>query len=174
VSLSSYAGLIRKVAFPHELVVYASIAATLTLQFGGYVAVLLVLRAFGEPLHLEGLLLAIPLWIVMAVAITGLTLALASLQVFIRDVEHVLMPILMILMYLTPILYPLSLVPANLRIWVAANPFNWVVARLREALLDGQLGVHPSDVVAVAVALLLFAGGRWVFRRLSPHFEDFV
>ena len=71
VSLLSYAGLIRKVAFPHELVVYASVAATLTLQFGGYVAVLLVLRAFGEPLHLEGLLLAIPLWIVLAVAVTG-------------------------------------------------------------------------------------------------------
>lgn len=174
VSLSSYAGLIRKVAFPHELVVYASIAATLTLQFGGYVAVLLVLRAFGEPLHLEGLLLAIPLWIVMAVAITGLTLALASLQVFIRDVEHVLMPILMILMYLTPILYPLTLVPAELRPWVAANPFGWLVGRLRDALLDGRLAVHVDDLVAVVVAALMLAGGRWMFRRLSPHFEDFL
>jgi len=174
VSLSSYAGLIRKVAFPHELVVYASIAATLTLQFGGYVAVLLVLRAFGEPLHLEGLLLAIPLWIVMAVAITGLTLALASLQVFIRDVEHVLMPILMILMYLTPILYPLTLVPADLRPWVAANPFGWLVGRLRDALLDGRLAVQVDDLVAVVVAALMLAGGRWMFRRLSPHFEDFL
>jgi len=174
VSLSSYAGLIRKVAFPHELVVYAWIAATLTLQFGGYVAVLLVLRAFGEPLHLEGLLLAIPLWIVMAVAITGLTLALASLQVFIRDVEHVLMPILMILMYLTPILYPLTLVPAELRPWVAANPFGWLVGRLRDALLDGRLAVQADDLVAVVVAVLMLAGGRWMFRRLSPHFEDFL
>jgi lipopolysaccharide transport system permease protein len=174
VSLQSYAGLIRKVAFPHELVVYASIAATLTLQFAGYVAVLLVLRAFGEPLHLEGLLLAIPLWIVMAVAITGLALALASLQVFIRDVEHVLMPILMILMYLTPILYPLTLVPADLRPWVAANPFGWLVTRLRDALLDGHLAVQADDLVAVAVAALLFACGRWMFRRLSPHFEDFL
>ena len=174
VSLASYAGLIRKVAFPHELVVYASIAATLTLQFGGYVAVLLVLRGFGEPLHLEGLLLAIPLWIVMAVAITGLTLALASLQVFIRDVEHVLMPILMILMYLTPILYPLTLVPADLRPWVAANPFGWLVGRLRDALLDGRLAVQVDDLVAVLVAALMLAGGRWMFRRLSPHFEDFL
>ena len=56
VSLSSYAGLIRKVAFPHELVVYASIAATLTLQFGGYVAVLLVLRAFGALSDVHGLI----------------------------------------------------------------------------------------------------------------------
>ncbi len=45
VSIASYAGLIRKVAFPHELVVYASVAATLALQFAGYLVVLVVLRA---------------------------------------------------------------------------------------------------------------------------------
>jgi homopolymeric O-antigen transport system permease protein len=174
VSLGSYSGLIRKVAFPHELVVYASVAATLTLQFAGYVAVLLVLYAFGEPLHLTGLLIAVPMWIVLAVAVTGLALALSSLQVFIRDVEHVLMPVLMILMYLTPILYPLTLVPAELRPWVAANPFGWLVGRLREALLDGHFGLQIDDILAVVVALLLFAGGRWMFRRLSPHFEDFL
>src|SRR5262245_20775793 len=69
VSLASYAGLIRKVAFPHELVVYASVAATLALQFTGYVAVLVVLAAFGEPVRFEGLIVAIPLWAVMALAV---------------------------------------------------------------------------------------------------------
>jgi len=95
-------------------------------------------------------------------------------QVFVHDVEHVLLPVLMILMYLTPILYPLSLVPENLRRLVAINPFNWVVARLRESLLDGRIVLHLSDALALAVAIALFAGGLWVFRRLSPHFEDFV
>ena len=54
-SLASYAGLIRKVAFPHEIVVYASVGATLALQFAGYVVVLIALRAFGEPVRFEGL-----------------------------------------------------------------------------------------------------------------------
>ena len=62
VSLPGYGGLIRKVAFPHEVVVYASVAATFALQFAGYVVVLAVLRAIGEPVHLVGLVLAIPLW----------------------------------------------------------------------------------------------------------------
>ena len=172
--LASYSGMIRKVAFPHEIVVLASVSATFTLQFAGYVAVLVVLKLAGEPIHLTGLVVAIPVWLVLVTGIVGITFALAALQVFVRDVEHVLMPILMILMYLTPILYPLSLVPANLRDLVAANPFNWVVTRLREALLDGRMAVHASDALAVAIALLLYAGGRWVFRRLSPHFEDFV
>lgn len=174
VSIAAYAGLIRKVAFPHELVVYASVAATLVLQFLGYLVVLVVLAAFGEPVHFEGLVLALPLWIVLALAITGLALAFAALQVFIKDVEHILMPVLMILMYLTPILYPLSLVPERMRPWVAANPFGYLVNRLRDALLDGRLGVDWGDALAAGVAVVLFAAGRWLFLRLSPHFEDFV
>src|SRR5207237_5364990 len=103
VSIAGYAGLIRKVAFPHEFIVYASVAATLVLQFAGYLVVLVVLALFGEPVRFEGLLLAIPLWLVLAVGVTGLALGLAALQVFIRDIEHILLPVLMILMYLTPI-----------------------------------------------------------------------
>jgi ABC-type polysaccharide/polyol phosphate export permease len=173
-SLGSYAGLIRKVAFPHELVVYASVCATLVLQLAGYLVVLVALVAYGEPLHLEGLLIAIPLWVVLAIGVIGITLFFAALQVFVRDVEHVLMPVLMILMYLTPILYPLKLVPESMRPWVAANPFSWLVGRLRDALLEGHLALEWGDAVALGVALALFAGGLWVFRRLSPHFEDFV
>ena len=109
-----------------------------------------------------------------AIAVTGLAFLLASLQVFIRDVEHVLMPVLMILMYLTPILYPLSLVPDELRPWVAANPFAWLVARLRDALLDGRLALQWTDAAMLAGAVVVLLGGRWVFLRLSPHFEDFV
>jgi ABC-type polysaccharide/polyol phosphate export permease len=174
VSLAGYAGMIRKVAFPHELVIYASVAATLVLQFAGYLAVLVVLALFGERVHFEGLLLAVPLWLVMALAVLGLSLCFAALQVFIRDVEQLLMPTLMILMYLTPILYPLTLVPEYLRPWVAANPFGWLVGRLRDCLLDGRLGLEWGDAVALAGALALFIAGRWVFRRLSPQFEDFI
>src|ERR1700676_2798893 len=158
VSIAAHAGLIRKVAFPHEIVVYASVAATLALQLVGYLVVLIVLA----------------LWIVLGVAVAGLSLALSALQVFIKDVEHILMPVLMILMYLTPILYPLTLVPEGMKPWVAANPFGYLVDRLRDALLDGKLALQWGDAVAVIVALALFVAGRWVFLRLSPHFEDFV
>ena len=174
VSIAGYAGMIRKVAFPHEIIVYASVTATLILNLAGYLAVLVVLFIAGEPIHFEGLLIALPLWLVMAIAVAGVTLALAAVQVFVRDVEHVLMPLLMILMYVTPILYPLALVPESLRPWVAANPFGWLVERLRDALLDGRIQLVPGDAIAVAVAVALFFAGRAVFRRLSPHFEDFV
>jgi ABC-type polysaccharide/polyol phosphate export permease len=174
VSIAGYGGMIRKVAFPHELIVLASVAATFVLQFAGYLAILAVLRIAGEPIHLRGLLIAVPIWAVLLVGVAGLTFFVAALQVFVKDVEHVLMPLLMMLMYLTPILYPLTLVPEGVRPWVAANPFNWVVGRLRDGLLEGRLSLQPSDALAVAISIALFVAGRWVFRRLSPHFEDFV
>jgi len=174
VSIAGYGGMIRKVAFPHELIVLASVAATFALQFAGYLAILAVLRIAGEPIHLRGLLIAVPVWAVLLIGIAGLTFLVAALQVFVKDVEHVLMPLLMMLMYLTPILYPLTLVPEGVRPWVAANPFNWVVSRLRDGLLEGRLSLQSSDALAVAIAVALFVAGRWVFRRLSPHFEDFV
>jgi len=174
VSIAGYSGMIRKVAFPHELIVLASVAATFALQFAGYLAILAVLRIAGEPIHLRGLLIAVPVWAVLLIGIAGLTFLVAALQVFVKDVEHVLMPLLMMLMYLTPILYPLTLVPEGIRPWVAANPFNWVVSRLRDGLLEGRLSLQSSDALAVAIAVALFVAGRWVFRRLSPHFEDFV
>jgi lipopolysaccharide transport system permease protein len=174
ISIGNYSGLIRKVAFPHELIVFASVAATLSLQFVGYMIVLIALWVFGEPLRFEGLLLAIPLWLIVGIAVTGIALVLAALQVFIRDIEHVLMPSLMMLMFLTPILYPLTMVPESLRPWVAANPFSWVVERFRDALLRGNITPRWDDALALVVAISLFFAGRWVFRRLSPHFEDFV
>jgi ABC-type polysaccharide/polyol phosphate export permease len=174
VSIAGYGGMIRKVAFPHELIVLASVAATFVLQFAGYLAILAVLRIAGEPIHVRGLLIAVPVWAVLLIGITGLTFLVAALQVFVKDVEHVLTPLLMMLMYLTPILYPLTLVPEGVRPWVAANPFNWIVGRLRDGLLEGRLTLQPSDALAVAIAIALFVAGRWVFRRLSPHFEDFV
>ena len=174
ISIAGYAGMIRKVAFPHEIVVLASVAATFVLQFAGYLAILAVCAFPASRSICAACYSPLAVWIVLLIGITGLTFLVAALQVFIKDVEHVLMPLLMMLMYLTPILYPLTLVPEGMRSWVGANPFNWVVGRLRDALLDGRLALQSTDVLALAVAIALFVGGRWVFRRLSPHFEDFV
>ena len=175
VSMPAYGALIRKVAFPHEIVVYASVAATFALQFAGYLVVLVVLSAFGEPVRFEGLVLAIPVWAILALGVTGIALALAALQVFVRDVEHVLAPLLTILMYLTPILYPLAMVPEgraavgrgeSVRL-ARRSPARSAARRPRRRPCGAMPSRSPPP-------LALFFGGRWIFRRLSPHFEDFV
>ncbi|MDR1528840.1 MAG: ABC transporter permease [Burkholderiales bacterium] len=172
--LSGYAGLIRKVVFPHEIAVYAVLAGTFALQIFGYFVVLLVLKALGEPVHLRGLLGAVPVLVVMMIAVTGVTLILAALQVFIRDIEHILPPLLMLLMFLAPILYPMSAVPEKMAVLLSLNPFTWVANRLRDMLILGDLTPHFGDLVALCVAVAVLVCGRAFFLRLSPYFEDFV
>ena len=104
---------------------------------------------------------------------TALALVLAALQVFLRDVEHVIGPLLMIVFYATPILYPVSLVPANLRWAYQLNPVAYLVGRLRDAVLhSGQLAVGDAWLL-IGAALACWAAVVF-FRRLAPHFEDFL
>src|SRR5439155_1627775 len=158
VAIPGYGALIPKVAFPHEVVIYASVAATFALQMAGYLVVLIVLFAFGEPVRFEGLVLAIPLWAILALAVTGIALALAAQQVFVRDVEHVLAPLLTILMYLTPILYPLRLVAALLRGRPAADVFCALDGITLEMSRGESLGVIGENGGGKSTLLKIIVG----------------
>lgn len=172
-SIAANAGLIRKVAFPHRLLVFSSMLASCAIHAAGFVAVLVALKATGEPIRLEGLPIAFVLLVPYMLLATGIGAALAALQTLLRDVEHVIQVLITILFYASPILYPASLVPERLRHWMDANPLGWFSERLREVLLQGA-GLVPGDAVAAVGCLVAFGAGMWIFERLSPHFEDFL
>jgi len=174
VSVVNQSALIKKVTFPHELVVLATVCAASAIHLIGYIVIMLILLLAGEPIQPLGFFTAMLIWIVLLVASCGAGFLFAALQVFLKDTEHILGPVLMILFYLTPILYPASLVPGQLRPFVEANPFSYLVGRLQDALLKGGPYLAPGDILALVVAIGIFLGGRWVFRRLSPLFEDFL
>jgi lipopolysaccharide transport system permease protein len=172
-SVAANGGLIRKVAFPHSLLVFSSMLASCAIHAAGFVAVLVALKLSGEPIRLAGLPFAFILLLPYMLLATGIGAALAALQTLLRDVEHVVQVLMTILFYASPILYPASLIPQNLRGWVNANPLAWFSERLREVLLQGS-GLVPGDALAALGCLAVFAAGLWIFERLSPHFEDFL
>jgi lipopolysaccharide transport system permease protein len=172
-AVQANADLIRKVAFPHQLVVHAAVLASFAVHFAGYVAVLLVLRALGEPVHLSGLPWAFVLLLLLAAGTTGLAAALATLQTLLRDVEHVVGVAITLLFYATPVLYPAILVPEALRPWVNLNPLAWVTERFREVLLAGS-GPAPVDLAIALGCIVVLALGLALFQRVSPYFEDFL
>jgi homopolymeric O-antigen transport system permease protein len=172
-SVGANAGLIRKVAFPHRLLVFSSMLASCAIHAAGFIAVLVALKLTGEPVRLAGLPVAFALLVPYMLLATGIGAALAALQTLLRDVEHVVQVLITILFYASPILYPATLVPERLRHWVNANPLGWFSERLREVLLQGG-GFVAGDALAVLGCVAVFAGGLWIFERLSPHFEDFL
>ena len=172
-AVQANAALVRKVAFPHRLVVHASVLATFAVHLLGYVLVMAVLRALGEPIALRALPAALVVVAILFVGTLGVAMLLAAVQVLVRDVAQVLGVVLMLVFYATPVLYPVALVPERMRPWLQANPLTTVAERLREILL-GNSGLEWTDLGMALAALAIFAAGSWVFERLSPFFEDFL
>ena len=172
-SVQANAPLVKKIAFPHLLLVLAAVNSVFLVHIAGYIAVLLLLSATGSAIHLAGVpsaLLAIATLYLLAV---GMGALLAALQTLLRDVEQVVAPALMMLQFLTPVLYPISIIPEAYRQWFAWNPLTAVMTRLRDGFLLGalpQLGDLGMLFAGVVVAIV----GIGFFVRLSPYFEDFL
>lgn len=172
-SVQANAPLVKKVAFPHLLLILAAVNSVFLVHLVGYVAILAILAATGSTLHLAGVpsaLLAIATLYLLAV---GAGAFLAALQTLLRDVEQVVAPALMMMQFLTPVLYPVSIIPDAYRHWFTWNPLTGVMQRLRDGFL---LGAAPqlADVLMLSVGIVVATIGIGFFLRLSPYFEDFL
>ena len=168
------ASLIGKVSMPRELPVLASSASVFLLQMVGYLAVLVVIQWLAADVHWLALPAAIWILLLMLVLGVGLALFFAALQVFLRDVEHFLPTFFLLWFFLTPIIYAPQMLPDELRGYLNLNPMTWIVTRLREVLLQGHWVPGLGDLAMLAGCLAVAAFGWFIFRRMSPHFEDFL
>lgn len=173
VAVVNNADLVRKVAFPRELLVMAAVASSFVVHLAGFGVVLAALALWGENLHASALPLVLAGWAVLAVFALGLALLTSGMQVVLKDVDHLLGPVFMLGFYATPVLYPISMVPEAFAPWMDLNPLVHVLEPLRAALLRGEWHALPLLGVALLALALLWAG-RWVFARLAARFEDFL
>jgi lipopolysaccharide transport system permease protein len=170
-AITENAGLVKKMSFPSGLLVWAVVLAALLHEAIALGLFLVVLGVTGE-LSLSGLwilLVAVPLQVGLTV---GLGFLGAAVNVFFRDTAQINTMLLQGWFYLTPIVYPLSLVPERFARYLKLNPLTALVTLYREALLGGEmppLGELTPLVVATVVSLVI---GIWVFHRLKPVFAD--
>ena len=168
------AALIGKIALPREVLVLASASSSFIVNFVGFVAIVLVLAFAGNDVHLAGLAPAFALYVLLFALSLGLSLALSAIQVFVRDLAQALGQILMILMFCAPIFYDRTLVPERYQHWLDLNPFTFYADAFRAALLrHGDVDAMRVGIAALVAVLALVIGHR-IFRRLDPHFEDFL
>ncbi len=170
-AITDNANLVKKLRFPAEVLVLAVVLAALlheTIAAAIFVAVLLWLGelAWGG---LPVLLVAVPL---QAALMLGLGLLMSSLQVFFRDTTQVLSLVFTAWFYLTPIVYPMALVPEGFRAWVEANPLTPLVGLYRQAFLGGETALAPGTWALALAAAVLLSAGLWLFKRLKPVFVD--
>ena len=172
-AIKANASLVRKVAFPHAVLVLSAVGATVTLHLVGYIAVLAVLAYLYGGVLLGGIPAALIVIASLILFTIGLALLLAALHTLLPDIEQATQPLLMMLYFLTPILYPQNVIPEPYREWFNWNPLALMIQRLREHLF-GQPMLNVIDGIVMLIAIVMLLIGYAVFVRLSPHFEDFV
>ncbi|MGA9342971.1 MAG: ABC transporter permease [Rhodanobacteraceae bacterium] len=173
-AIQDNAALIGKVVVPRELLVLATAGSSFIVHLIGFVAIVLVLATTGYQIALSGLLPAIVLYVPLFVLAFGLSLLCAAVQVFVRDLVQALGQILTLMMFAAPIFYDQSMLPARVRDWLDLNPFTFYANAFRSLLLHHGTTGWRSLGIACLVALAVCWFGHRVFRRLDPHFEDFL
>lgn len=168
------AGLIRKVAMPREVLVFAAVASSFLIHGVGFLAIVLALRAFGIPIHLAALPWVTVVYVMLFALALGYAFLFAAIQVFVRDLAAALPQLLMLWMFASPVFYARESLPERYWHFVDWNPFAHYTEAFRGALLGGPAPSLAGDLIAAWVALCFLAAGIGVFRRLNPHFEDFL
>ncbi|QBB69520.1 phosphate ABC transporter permease [Pseudolysobacter antarcticus] len=172
--LPENAGLIGKVALPREVLVIASVGASLTLHLLGFIAICIAMALWGTPINLIMLPLALLVYLQMALLVLGLGFLFSALQVFVRDLGQVLTQLMMLWQFTSPIFYPREILPEPYRDWMGFNPFSYYPEQMRALLLGSESIAPGACFAALIVALAVLALGIVVFRRLDSHFEDFL
>jgi lipopolysaccharide transport system permease protein len=105
-------------------------------------------------------------------AASGLGALLASINVRFRDVRYALPFIIQTLFFLTPVIYPTSMIPENYRWILSLNPMSGIINSARSVLL--HQGTIPYNELAVSLVVIttLFIFGLYLFRRTERIFAD--
>jgi lipopolysaccharide transport system permease protein len=172
-TIVGHANLVKRVVFPLEtLPVSLSLAAVANQMFGTVALLLAALLLRGE---LHATIVFLPVLVIPQLFATlGAAWLIASLGVFVRDIVQGITLLLMAWMYLTPIIYPESLVPERYLGIVNLNPFTALVRNYRRIILDGGLPDWRGLAYFVAFAAVSFILGYWWFARTRKNFADVI
>lgn len=172
-SLVQNMSLVTKIYFPRESIPIAAMLARL-LDFGVAVGLVLLLMLYYRVPAFPASWLYIPFILSIQLALQlGLGLASAALNVFYRDVQPLIILLIQLWFYASPIIYPVSMVPERLRSFYFLNPMAGVIEAYRDVLIRASVPGYyllPSALVV----LLVFIAGYWFFKKVEYQFADIV
>jgi lipopolysaccharide transport system permease protein len=161
-SLRENASLMMKVYFPREIFPVSQVASGIV----EFLLTLLVLIPFlvfyriapGWKLALIPAILVVQIFFVL-----GVSFVLSILVAYLKDVENLMGAVLRIWFYLTPILYPVTMVPAKYQFFFLLNPMAIIVSLYRWAILGTPIPDTGMIVIGMLASALCFMGGVWFF-----------
>lgn len=172
-SLVGNMNLVTKIYFPREILPIAAMLARL-LDFGIAFFVLIILMAVYRIPIFSSTWLYLPLILLLQISLTlGFGMIVAALNVYLRDVKHLVTLGLQLWLYATPIIYPVSSVPERFRPYYFLNPMAGIIEGYRNVLLHE--GTPESYLfISALISILVLLIGFWFFKRVEHQFADIV
>jgi lipopolysaccharide transport system permease protein len=171
-SVVGHPNLVKKVVFPLSLLPIVPVLSILVENSLGLIPLLALFVLVTHHIHLTVLLLPL-VWIVQILFTLGFSYIVAGLTVYLKDVPQTVSIILNIWFYLTPIVYPRSLIPGKFRSLVfAINPMVAFIDAYRGLILAGRFDQWDEFVRTTIFSMLVFTVGFSLYRRLQPAFAD--
>lgn len=168
-SIIGSAALIKKVYVPKYLFVIARVFSSFINLMASLVALILVMVAMRAELHWTVIFSVIPLAMIILFSL-GVGMLLAALTVKFRDIMHLYSVFTTALMYLTPVIYPMSILPRWLSIVVRANPITNILIMFRDVMLYGRLPSVEGIIIALVETTLALCVGLYVFYKNQDQF----
>jgi lipopolysaccharide transport system permease protein len=172
-TIVAHANLVKRVVFPLELLPMSHVLAAFMNQLFGTVALMIAALLIQRELHWSILWLPV-LAAPQILATLGAAWLVSSLGVYLRDMVQAVSLILMAWLYLTPIIYPETIVPERYKWLLNLNPFTPLVRSYRQIMLEGQAPDWPGLAYFTAFALATFLFGYWWFARTRKGFADVI
>jgi len=172
-SLSSNKQLLLNTVFPADLIpVRAALAAQIPLLFGLLVTVVLG-YVLGRS-SWQAIILVPFFWILLMMFTIGLGWMLSLLSLVIRDIQHALGLILMLVIVLSPFAYTPEMVPASLKFIIYLNPLSYFVLAFQQLIVYGSWPGLVSTLGSIGLSLSVFCLGFILFRRAKAVFFDYA
>lgn len=173
-SLVEEASLIKKIYFPREVTVLASVAAA-----GVDLAIGLALFAVVGPLLGAE---ASPAWLLVpllaagvALLASGVALVLGGLNVYYRDFRHALPFLLQLWLFASPVAYPMTVVPPRWHhVYAVVNPASGLIDGFRRVLVLGDPPSSSLLALSLTASAIVAVAGYRIFKRLEPSFADVI
>jgi lipopolysaccharide transport system permease protein len=165
------ANYVKKVVFPLEILPVVAIGSSLFHSIVSIAILLLALIVTGENVHFSSLLLPIVL-LPLILLILGLAWFLASIGVYLRDVGPTVTILTTVLLFLSPIFYPLSSLPENYQIYLLLNPLTFIIEQARAVLIFGNFPDWSGLAIYFTISCGIAWGGYWWFQKTRRGFAD--
>lgn len=163
--------LVKKVVFPLELLPFVSVGAAL-FHFAVSVALLLAAVLLIEQ-RLPVTALLAPLAVLpLLPLLLGLSLLLAALGVFVRDIATIVGVGINLLLFLSPVFYSVESLAPRWQFWMRLNPLTPAIEDLRRTLFAGLPPLWADWWLALGGGLIVAAGGAWTFTKARRGFAD--